>query len=161
MRASLSLAGGNLGLRQPQYNREKLFPRPPPNFNPPFYHPLRAQYPHPAVHHVSCTARKNAPPSPFEDEPKTHFRIQLKRSALGLPEKTGKTLHALGLNKRDRIVYHPMSPAMVGSILKIKELVHVKNVGWKEYEWEMCRGRGEGRGWLWERMKTGGEEFTL
>ncbi|PWN94227.1 hypothetical protein FA10DRAFT_225521 [Acaromyces ingoldii] len=60
--------------------------------------------------------------------PTTHYRITLRRSAIGLPEKTTKILKALGLRKRLQSVYRPQRGDMAGAILAVKELVHVENV---------------------------------
>ncbi len=56
------------------------------------------------------------------------FRITLIRSAIGLPRKTHGVLKALGLRKRMRTVYHPVSPQVAGQIMMIKELVAVSEV---------------------------------
>jgi len=50
------------------------------------------------------------------------------RSAIGLPEKTQGVLKALGLRKRMSTVFHPVSPQVAGQIMKIKELVSVREV---------------------------------
>ncbi|KAL7410556.1 hypothetical protein BDY24DRAFT_325753, partial [Mrakia frigida] len=60
--------------------------------------------------------------------PATHYRIQLKRSPIGLPEVYGKTLQRLGLLKKDRTVYAPFGATVAGQILRVKELVTVRNV---------------------------------
>ena len=57
-----------------------------------------------------------------------YFRIQLMRSAIGLPEKTQGVLKALGLRKRMSTVFHPVSPQVAGQIMKVKELVSVREV---------------------------------
>ncbi|KAF2460207.1 ribosomal protein L30-containing protein [Lineolata rhizophorae] len=57
-----------------------------------------------------------------------YFRITLIRSAIGLPEKTHGTLRALGLRKRMRTVFHPVSQDVAGQIMKVKELVDVQEV---------------------------------
>ncbi|KAF2190783.1 50S ribosomal protein-like protein L30 [Zopfia rhizophila CBS 207.26] len=57
-----------------------------------------------------------------------YFRITLLRSAIGLPSKTTGVLKALGLRKRMTTVYHPVSPDVAGQIMRIKELVDVKEV---------------------------------
>jgi ribosomal protein L30 len=57
-----------------------------------------------------------------------YFRITLMRSAIGLPAKSGKVLHALGLTKRLATVYHPVSPSVAGQIFYVKELVEVQEV---------------------------------
>jgi len=56
------------------------------------------------------------------------FRITLIRSAIGLPSKTSGVLRALGLRKRMRTVFHPVSPQVAGQIMKVKELVAVSEV---------------------------------
>lgn len=56
------------------------------------------------------------------------FRITLLRSAIGLPRKTTGILHSLGLKKRLRTVYHPVSPSVAGQLFAVKELVDVQEV---------------------------------
>lgn len=56
------------------------------------------------------------------------FRITLIRSAIGLPRRTQGVLSALGLRKRMRTVFHPVSPQVAGQIMKVKELVAVSEV---------------------------------
>lgn len=58
----------------------------------------------------------------------SYFRITLIRSAIGLPKKTSGVLQALGLRKRLRTVYHPVSPQVAGQIFAVKELVDVQEV---------------------------------
>ena len=60
--------------------------------------------------------------------PKMYFKITLIRSAIGLPGRTAGVLRALGLRKRFRTVYHPVSPQVAGQIMKVKELVAVSEV---------------------------------
>ena len=54
------------------------------------------------------------------------FRITLRRSAIGLPERTRGVLAALGLHRREQTVFHPVSPQFAGMILRVKELVSVE-----------------------------------
>lgn len=63
-----------------------------------------------------------------DSAPPTHYRITLRRSGIGMPEKINRTLQGLGLKKRLQSVYRPIGPAMAGAILAVKELVHVENV---------------------------------
>lgn len=58
----------------------------------------------------------------------THYRITLRRSAIGLPKHAGRVLKALGLRRRLQSVYHRHTPSVAGAILAVKELVHVENV---------------------------------
>lgn len=57
-----------------------------------------------------------------------HYRITLRRSAIGLPDKIKGTLASLGLRKRLQSVYLPQRSDIAGMILGVKELVHVENV---------------------------------
>ncbi|KAI9716997.1 MAG: hypothetical protein M1828_007462 [Chrysothrix sp. TS-e1954] len=56
------------------------------------------------------------------------FKITLMRSGIGLPARTNGVLRALGLRKRLRTVFHPVSPQIAGYIMKVKELVAVSEV---------------------------------
>ena len=143
MRPSSSLLG--MGLRHPQHPKPPpLGPRKaPPKAHYPFYHPLRAQYPHPAVQQMKGSIRRATPHA----ESPTHYRITLRRSGLSLPEKTGRTLRTLGLTRKDRTVFHPFSPNTAGMILGVKELVEVRLVDWAQMEAEMKRGKGANQGW--------------
>lgn len=58
----------------------------------------------------------------------SYFRITLMRSGIGMPQKTQGVLHALGLRKRMTTVYHPVSQSVAGQIMRIKELVDVREV---------------------------------
>jgi large subunit ribosomal protein L30 len=58
----------------------------------------------------------------------SYFRITLHRSAIGLPERTRGVLAALGLRKRCQTVFQPVTPDAAGMIMKVKELVAVKEV---------------------------------
>lgn len=58
----------------------------------------------------------------------SYFRIQLLRSAIGLPRRSTDVLKALGLKKRMATVFHPVSPSVAGQIMRVKELVSVEEV---------------------------------
>jgi ribosomal protein L30 len=58
----------------------------------------------------------------------SYFRITLMRSGIGMPSKTQGVLKALGLKKRMTTVYHPVSQSVAGQIMRIKELVDVREV---------------------------------
>ncbi|KZT06145.1 uncharacterized protein LAESUDRAFT_737153 [Laetiporus sulphureus 93-53] len=75
-----------------------------------------------------ATATPPAHPEPAQPEPNTHFRITLRRSAIGLPSRIKGTLVALGLHRRMHTVYHKHCPDIAGKILAVKELVQVENV---------------------------------
>ncbi|KAJ6571898.1 hypothetical protein B0H19DRAFT_1131812, partial [Mycena capillaripes] len=64
-------------------------------------------------------------PIPAKD---THFKITLRRSAISLGDKKKGTLAALGLHRRNQIVFHPHKPDIAGKILAVKELLEVQNV---------------------------------
>lgn len=57
-----------------------------------------------------------------------YFRITLMRSGIGLTKKTQGVLHALGLRKRMKTVFHPVTSEVAGQIMKVKELVAVQEV---------------------------------
>ena len=54
-----------------------------------------------------------------------YYQIVLMRGFLGLPPWTRNVIKGLGLTKRHQVVWQPISPAVAGMILKIKELVRV------------------------------------
>lgn len=56
------------------------------------------------------------------------FKITLRRSAIGLPQRTRGVLSALGLRRRMQTVFHPVEPHFAGMIMKVKELVAVDEV---------------------------------
>ncbi|KAK9464697.1 ribosomal protein L30 [Lipomyces arxii] len=56
------------------------------------------------------------------------YKIQLYRSAIGLPKKVSLVLLSLGLRRRGNIVYQNISPVSAGKILSVKELVRVSLV---------------------------------
>ncbi|KAI1108777.1 ribosomal protein L30p/L7e-domain-containing protein [Nemania sp. NC0429] len=58
----------------------------------------------------------------------SYFRITLHRSGIGLPKRTRGVLAALGLRKRCQTVFHPVTPDSAGMIMKVKELVAVREV---------------------------------
>ncbi|KAK0529572.1 hypothetical protein OC834_003629 [Tilletia horrida] len=75
---------------------------------------------------LSASASSQSRPAPAE--PTTHYRITLRRSAIGLPERSSQVLESLGLKKRLSSVYMRQEPTAAGKILKVKELVAVQNV---------------------------------
>lgn len=58
----------------------------------------------------------------------SYFRITLMRSAIGLPSNSARVLRALGLRKRMATVFHPVTQATAGQIMRVKELVAVSEV---------------------------------
>ena len=58
----------------------------------------------------------------------SYFRITLMRSSIGLPAKSANVLKALGLRKRMATVFHPVTPSVAGQIMRVKELVAVREV---------------------------------
>jgi large subunit ribosomal protein L30 len=58
----------------------------------------------------------------------SYFRITLMRSGIGLPKRTQGVLKALGLRQRMKTVFYPVSPEVAGQIMKVKELVSVREV---------------------------------
>ncbi|KAH6645934.1 hypothetical protein BKA67DRAFT_526249 [Truncatella angustata] len=82
------------------------------------------------------------------------FRIQLHRSAIGLPERTRGVLAALGLRKRTQTVFHPVTPQFAGMIMKVKELVTVREVDKALNSKEMRVERRPERGFWLETPAT-------
>ncbi|KAF2716227.1 mitochondrial 54S ribosomal protein YmL33 [Polychaeton citri CBS 116435] len=80
-----------------------------------------------------------------------YFRITLLRSAIGLPQKHTGVLKALGLRKRMRTVYHPVSPHIAGQIFAVKELIDVQEVEQKLSNEEMKELRRPETGFFVER----------
>ncbi|KAJ7866963.1 hypothetical protein B0H14DRAFT_2347251, partial [Mycena olivaceomarginata] len=58
----------------------------------------------------------------------TQFKITLWRSAISLGEKKQGTIAALGLHRRNQMVFHLHKPDIAGKILAVKELLEVRNV---------------------------------
>lgn len=58
----------------------------------------------------------------------SYLQITLVRSAIGLPRRSSDVLRALGLRKRMATVFHSVSPSVAGQIMKVKELVEVREV---------------------------------
>jgi large subunit ribosomal protein L30 len=58
----------------------------------------------------------------------SYFRITLMRSGIGMPKRTQGVLKALGLRKRMKTVFYPVSPEVAGQIMKVKELIKVEEV---------------------------------
>lgn len=79
------------------------------------------------------------------------FRITLLRSSIGLPAKTSGVLRALGLRKRLRTVYHPVSPDVAGMVFAVKELVDVQEVDQALSKGEMRELRRPDPGFYVER----------
>ncbi|KAH7073424.1 hypothetical protein BKA62DRAFT_308993 [Auriculariales sp. MPI-PUGE-AT-0066] len=97
---------------------------------------------------------KPKPPRSASGELLTHFRITLRRSAIALPERFGRTLTALGLHRRMRTVFQPHGQVAAGMILKVKELVEVQNVPASAVrtQAQMRQERRPARGYVVEEM---------
>lgn len=50
------------------------------------------------------------------------------RSGIGLPKRTQGVLKALGLRQRMKTVFYPVTPEVAGQIMRVKELVSVREV---------------------------------
>lgn len=98
---------------------------------------------------------------PSDSSAPTHFKITLLRSAIGLPERYRHTLESLGIHRRGQTVFHVHNPVTAGKILRVKELVQVRNVDASEIKIkaEMRRERKAVRGYTVQksfRDKEGG-----
>ena len=67
-------------------------------------------------------------------------------------------LHALGLRKRMRTVYHPVSPQVAGQIMMVKELVAVSEVDTALTRAEMRAARKSDPGYYIEPPNSDIEE---
>lgn len=85
----------------------------------------RTIYPMGVIRHESTLPRA---PATANNPVTTHYRVTLRRSAIGLPKYANRVLESLGLHKRLQSVYHPQNAGIAGAILAVKELVHVENV---------------------------------
>jgi large subunit ribosomal protein L30 len=56
------------------------------------------------------------------------WKITLKRSYIGRPEKLKKVLRALGLRHPGHTVYKPEVPSIEGMIKKVSHLIEVEKV---------------------------------
>ena len=83
------------------------------------------------------------------------FRITLMRSGIGLSGKTQGVLKALGLRKRMTTVYHPVTASVAGQIMRIKELVDVKEVDRALSRVEMKDARRPDPGYFVEKRRSG------
>ncbi len=69
------------------------------------------------------------------------FRITLMRSGIGLPKRTQGVLKALGLRKRMKTVFYPVTPEVAGQIMKVKELIKVEEVAAPKTKEELSQER--------------------
>ena len=86
----------------------------------------------------------------------THHLVTLTRSSLNLPSYSSRTLVSLGLKRRYQSVLHPFSPTVAGHILRVKEIVSVKNVSLEEGNRWMAMTRREGSGVVVSGRSYGG-----
>ncbi|KAL4803661.1 mitochondrial 54S ribosomal protein YmL33 [Aspergillus unguis] len=84
----------------------------------------------------------------------SYFRIQLVRSAIGLPKRTTNVLKALGLKKRMATVFYPVSQSVAGQIMKVKELVEVQEVDKAMTKQEMHLERKPDPGYYIEKTQA-------
>lgn len=81
----------------------------------------------------------------------SYFRITLQRSAIGLPKRVQGVLMALGLRRRMKTVFHPVSPQVAGHIMKVKELISVSEVEKPLTQAELRKERQPDPGYYLER----------
>ncbi|KAK6436542.1 39S ribosomal protein L33, mitochondrial [Oleoguttula sp. CCFEE 5521] len=105
--------------------------------------------------HTTATTSLYALTTPTMSTPSSavlkYFRITLLRSAIGLPSNNLRILKSLGLHKRLRTVYHPVSPDVAGKIFAVKELVDVSEVDQKLSPEDMRELRRPERGYWVEK----------
>ena len=54
------------------------------------------------------------------------YKVTLSRSLIGMPEISKNIVKSIGLGKRGSVVYRRATPAIAGSIARVKELVSVE-----------------------------------
>ncbi|CAB4252969.1 similar to Saccharomyces cerevisiae YMR286W MRPL33 Mitochondrial ribosomal protein of the large subunit [Maudiozyma barnettii] len=54
------------------------------------------------------------------------YKATLVRSLIGMPKVTREIVKTLGFGKRGSVIYREVTPAITGSLLKVKELVKVE-----------------------------------
>lgn len=81
------------------------------------------------------------------------FRITLHRSSIGLPTRTQGVLKALGLHRRGRTVFHPVSAQIGGMVMKVKELVRIEEVEERLSKLEYKKTRTPDKG-FWVESKV-------
>ena len=81
----------------------------------------------------------------------SYFRITLTRSGIGLPERVQGVLHALGLSRRMKTVFFPVSPQVAGQIMKVKELVEGQEVDRPLSKFELKAERKPDHGFYLEK----------
>lgn len=81
----------------------------------------------------------------------SYFRITLMRSGIGLPKRTQGVLKALGLRKRMKTVFYPVTPEVAGQIMKVKELIKVEEVDAPKSKEELCMERRPDAGFYIEK----------
>lgn len=81
----------------------------------------------------------------------SYFRITLMRSGIGLPKRTQGVLKALGLRKRMKTVFYPVTPEVAGQIMKVKELIKVEEVDAPKSKEELSMERRPDAGFYIEK----------
>lgn len=81
----------------------------------------------------------------------SYFRITLMRSGIGLPKRTQGVLKALGLRKRMKTVFYPVTPEVAGQIMKVKELIKVEEVDAPKSKEELHQERRPDAGFYIEK----------
>lgn len=89
----------------------------------------------------------------------SYLQITLVRSAIGLPRRSSDVLRALGLRKRMATVFHPVSPSVAGQIMKVKELVEVREVERAMSKQEIHLQRKPDPGYYVESRAAGNREL--
>ena len=73
------------------------------------------------------------------------------RSGIGLPKRTQGVLKALGLRKRMKTVFYPVTPEVAGQIMKVKELIKVEEVDAAKTKSELHAERSPDAGFYIEK----------
>jgi large subunit ribosomal protein L30 len=63
---------------------------------------------------------------PKKAAPEKKVRVTLVHSTIGYPERTKKTVYALGLHRLHQVVEHVDSPVLRGMLAKVSHLVEIE-----------------------------------
>ncbi|CAK9438027.1 mitochondrial 54S ribosomal protein uL30m [Lodderomyces beijingensis] len=82
-----------------------------------------------------------------------YYKITQIRSTIGMPPKTRSALHALGLRRRNQVVFAKCAPSSANTLTRVKEMVKVEVTDYKLTREEVNRARKFPKGF--ELIKNG------
>ncbi|ORX34272.1 hypothetical protein BD324DRAFT_653541 [Kockovaella imperatae] len=76
----------------------------------------------------SSSSSLKSPTAQSQSPPKTHHFVKLVRSTIGLQQVYKDTVRSLGLKRRHSVALVPFNKGFGGMLIKVKELIEVRNV---------------------------------